>query len=70
MTEYCDLGRFSRPVSADSSDAQSLHGLHEYLVRRGEVAESCVIGERLDFVLARADIGIRSSRYCRMETAA
>ena len=48
----------------------SLHGLHECLVRRGEKAESTIIKQRLDLALARADVSIKGSCYCRMQHAA
>jgi tetratricopeptide (TPR) repeat protein len=48
----------------------SLHGLHECLVKRGEKAESTVIKQRLDLAVARADVSIQSSCYCRMQQAA
>ena len=48
----------------------SLHGLHECLVKRGEKAESTVIKQRLDLAVARADVSIKSSCYCRMQQAA
>ena len=48
----------------------SLHGLHECLVRRGEKVESTIIKQRLDLALARADISIKSSCYCRMQQGA
>ena len=48
----------------------SLHGLHECLVRRGEKAESIIIKQRLDLALARADVSIKGSCYCRMQHAA
>ena len=43
----------------------SLHGLHECLKRRGEEAEAVLIGQRLDMALARADVTIKASCYCR-----
>ncbi len=48
----------------------SLHGLHECLTKRGEKAESTIIKQRLDLALARADVSIKSSCYCRMQQAA
>lgn len=48
----------------------SLHGLHECLVRRGELAEAAIIKQRLDLAAARADIPIKASCYCRMQHAA
>ena len=48
----------------------SLHGLHECLTRRGETAEANHIKQRLDLAVARADVAIESSCYCRLEPAA
>jgi len=43
----------------------SLHGLHECLVHRGEDAEVHHIRQQLDRALARAEVEIRASCYCR-----
>ena len=48
----------------------SLHGLHECLTRRGETVEANHIKQRLDVAVARADVAIESSCYCRLEPAA
>ncbi len=48
----------------------SLHGLHECLKRRGEQAESLVIKQLLDQALARAEVTIHASCYCRQKAAA
>ena len=48
----------------------SLHGLHECLTRRGETVEAGHIKQRLDLAVARADVPIESSCYCRLESAA
>ena len=48
----------------------SLHGLHECLVRRGETVERPLIRQRLDLAIARADVPITASCFCRLETAA
>jgi len=48
----------------------SLHGLHECLKRRGETIEAVVIKQRLDLAMARADVPIKASCYCRMGAAA
>jgi tetratricopeptide (TPR) repeat protein len=47
----------------------SLHGLYECLVRSEEKAESTIIKQRLDLAVARADVSITSSCYCRMQPA-
>jgi len=43
----------------------SLHGLHECLVRRGELTEARHIKLQLDQAAARATVPIRASCYCR-----
>jgi tetratricopeptide (TPR) repeat protein len=43
----------------------SLHGLHECLTRMGREAEAMLIKPALDKALARADVTIRYSCYCR-----
>src|SRR6056297_3393039 len=43
----------------------SLHGLHECLVRRGELGEARHIKPLLDQAMARATVPIRASCYCR-----
>ena len=48
----------------------SLHGLHECLTRRGETIEAPLIRQRLDLAVARADVPIEASCFCRLEVAA
>ena len=48
----------------------SLHGLHECLTRRGETVERAHIRQRLDIAVARADVPIEASCFCRLERAA
>jgi tetratricopeptide (TPR) repeat protein len=48
----------------------SLHGLHECLTRRGDTVEAPLIKQRLDLALARTDVPIQASCYCRRERAA
>lgn len=43
----------------------SLHGFHECLVRLGKDTEAAIIKPRLDIALARADVEITSSCFCR-----
>src|SRR5262249_7144 len=43
----------------------SLHGLDECLVRRGETIEAALIKQRLDLAMARAEVPIKSSCFCR-----
>jgi hypothetical protein len=45
----------------------SLHGYHECLVRLGKDELAEVIKPRLDLALARTDVPIRSSCFCRMD---
>ncbi len=47
----------------------SLHGLHECLVRRGDTVETPAIKQRLDLALARAEVVIKASCYCRQQAA-
>jgi tetratricopeptide (TPR) repeat protein len=44
----------------------SLHGYHECLVRLGKPEQARIVGQQLDVALARADVPIRSSCFCRM----
>ena len=44
----------------------SLHGFHECLTRLGKVDEAQMIGQRLGLALARTDVPVRSSCYCRL----
>ena len=48
----------------------SLHGLHECLIRRGETVESRLIKQQLDLALARAEVEVHASCYCRRKAAA
>lgn len=48
----------------------SLHGLHECLKRRGETVEAAHIKQRLDLAVARADVPIKASCFCRLERVA
>jgi tetratricopeptide (TPR) repeat protein len=43
----------------------SLHGLHECLSRRGDTTETPLVKQRLDLALARTDVPIQASCYCR-----
>ena len=43
----------------------SLHGLHECLTRRGDKVEATLIGQRLDLAVARAEIPVKASCFCR-----
>ena len=48
----------------------SLHGLHECLVRRGEKVESAIIKQRLDLAVARCEVPVKASCYCRQSAMA
>jgi tetratricopeptide (TPR) repeat protein len=48
----------------------SLHGLHECLTRRGETVEALLIKQQLDQALARAEVPVYASCYCRQPAAA
>ena len=48
----------------------SLHGLYECLTRRGEQVESLHIKQQLDKALARAEVPVHASCYCRQQAAA
>lgn len=48
----------------------SLHGLHECLANRGETAEAAHIKLKLDRALARAEVPIKASCFCRSKVAA
>ena len=48
----------------------SLHGLNECLVQRGETAEARQVKLQLDKALARAEVEIKASCYCRQKAAA
>ncbi len=48
----------------------SLHGLHECLMREGKKDEARLIKPRLDLANARADVPIRASCFCRMQSMA
>ncbi len=48
----------------------SLHGLHECLARRGETVEAVHVKQQLDKALARAEVEVHASCYCRRRAAA
>ena len=48
----------------------SLHGLHECLTRRGENVEAALIKQRLDLALARSEVPVKASCFCRIKVAA
>jgi tetratricopeptide (TPR) repeat protein len=48
----------------------SLHGLHECLTQRGETVEATQVKLQLDKAVARAEVPIRASCYCRRKAVA
>ncbi len=48
----------------------SLHGFHECLTRLGRETEASMIKQRLDLALARTDVPVKASCYCRLEHTA
>ena len=47
----------------------SLHGLYECLQQRGETVEAPHIKQQLDRAIARAEVPIQASCYCRRAAA-
>ena len=47
----------------------SLHGLHECLTRRGDRIETPLVKSRLDLALARCEVPIHASCFCRRKAA-
>ena len=43
----------------------SLHGLHECLAHRGEKVEAAIIKQRLDLAVARSEVPVKASCFCR-----
>jgi hypothetical protein len=43
-----------------------LHGYHECLLRFGKPEQARIVKQQLDVALARADVPIKSSCFCRM----
>jgi tetratricopeptide (TPR) repeat protein len=64
-----DLGldRSYRRVSRHPDNVWSLHGYVECLHRLGRHDEAEAMQPRLDLALARADVGIHASCFCRLE---
>jgi tetratricopeptide (TPR) repeat protein len=65
-----DLGldpTLSRPCQ-HPGNVWSLHGYHECLTRLGRDAEAVIIGKQLELAAARADVPIRASCACRLDT--
>jgi tetratricopeptide (TPR) repeat protein len=62
-------GSLPRPYQ-HPENVWSLHGYHECLERLGKHEEARMIKQRLDLAVARADVPIQASCYCRMTHAA
>ena len=70
---YCaDLGLDNslRRAMQHMENVWSLHGLHECLTRLGHQDDAAMLRPRLNVALARADVPIRSSCFCRLHDAA
>lgn len=57
-------GTLSR-ASQHPNNLWSLHGLHECLAHRGEEVESRLIEQQLDLAMARSEVEVQASCYCR-----
>ncbi|MFO1163143.1 MAG: tetratricopeptide repeat protein [Reyranellaceae bacterium] len=62
-------GKLSRACQ-HPDNVWSLHGLHECLVRRGDKIETPLVKSRLDLALARAEVPIQASCFCRRKAMA
>ncbi|HET7410233.1 MAG TPA: tetratricopeptide repeat protein [Paracoccaceae bacterium] len=62
-------GKLSRACQ-HPDNVWALHGLHECLARRGETVERPLVRQRLDLALARCEVPVRASCYCRTRVAA
>ncbi|WP_119392237.1 tetratricopeptide repeat protein [Taklimakanibacter lacteus] len=48
----------------------SLHGFHECLVKLGKSDEAVIIKKSLDIAVARADVPVKASCFCRLQAVA
>jgi tetratricopeptide (TPR) repeat protein len=48
----------------------SLHGFHECLVKLGKTGEAVIIKKALDIAVARADVPVKASCFCRLKAVA
>ncbi|MGE0004565.1 MAG: hypothetical protein AB7S92_03140 [Parvibaculaceae bacterium] len=48
----------------------SLHGFHECLTKLGKRAEAALVKPKLDIALARADVPVKASCFCRLKAVA
>jgi tetratricopeptide (TPR) repeat protein len=67
-----DLGLDStlRRACQHPDNVWSLHGFHECLAKLGKTAEAALIKPRLDIALARADVPVKASCFCRLKSVA
>ena len=50
----------------DPDNVWSLHGYHECLERLGHRAEAAIVGQRLRIAMARTDVPVTASCFCRL----
>ncbi len=62
-------GKLSRACQ-HPDNVWALHGLQECLARRGDTVELPLIRQRLDLALARCEVPVKASCYCRTKVAA
>lgn len=62
-------GKLSR-ASQHPDNVWSLHGLHECLTRRGDKIETPLVKSRLDLALARCEVPVHASCFCRRKAMA
>jgi tetratricopeptide (TPR) repeat protein len=48
----------------------SLHGFHECLMKLGKTSEAVIIKKALDIAVARADVPVKASCFCRLKAVA
>jgi tetratricopeptide (TPR) repeat protein len=67
-----DLGLDStlRRACQHPDNVWSLHGFHECLVKLGKKSEAALIKPRLDIAVARADVPVKASCFCRLQAVA
>jgi tetratricopeptide (TPR) repeat protein len=58
-------GTLPRPCQ-HPGNVWSLHGYHECLTALGKQEQAAIIGQQLEFALARADVPVAASCYCRL----
>ncbi len=63
---YPGLDQTLRRACQHPDNVWSLHGLHECLMRLGKASEAALIKPRLTIALARADVPVKASCFCRL----